>query len=165
MSLKPDRHEFDVDISFFMNEVGQRGGVVFLSTAGSGAAMDQSVSLVTLDPGTSGAKAIGLLLQDMVNYDQTRQHINFHKDEVQIGSKVAIGRKGWWNTNQIASGITITGGETAYAEAKTGAIATGQGRITNVLHTTGGVAVTPKVGQFLSKADEDGYAKVAINLP
>jgi hypothetical protein len=165
MALKGDRHELDTDISYFMNEVGNRGGVVVASTQGSGAAMDQSVQLCTLDVPTSGAKALGILLNDMVNYDQTRQHINFYKDEVQKGSKVTILRKGWIVTDQIASGITITAGDTAYAEAKTGATATGQGRITNVAHATGGVAVTPKVGQFLSKADEDGYAKVAVNLP
>ena len=43
MALKADRHELDVDISFFYNEdTAERGGVVVLDTVGSGAAMDQA---------------------------------------------------------------------------------------------------------------------------
>lgn len=165
MALKGDRYELQTDISYFMDEVGNRGGVVVISTQGSGAALDQSVALCTYAIATSGSKALGILLNDMVNYDQTRQHINFHKDEVQKGGKVTILRKGWVVTDQIASGITITAGDTAYAQERAGAISQGQGRITNVAHATGGVAVSPKIGQFLSKADEDGYAKVEVNLP
>ena len=46
MALKADRHELDVDISFFYNEdTAERGGVVVLDTVGSGAAMDQGANL------------------------------------------------------------------------------------------------------------------------
>ena len=48
MALKADRNELDVDISFFMNETAEKGQIVVISTAGSGAAMDQSQSLVTV---------------------------------------------------------------------------------------------------------------------
>ena len=47
MALKSDRNELQTDISFFMNEVATRGGVVSISTGGSGAAMDQGGALVT----------------------------------------------------------------------------------------------------------------------
>jgi hypothetical protein len=166
MALKGDRHEVVTDISFFMNEAGKRGGLVVFNTAdfGSGAALDQSVALVTYNVATSGSKVAGLLLNDMVNIDQTRQHVNFHKDEVVVGQKVTLGKQGWWVTDQIASGITLSPGDKAYLQEKAGAISQGQGRITNVKHTTGGEAVTPLVGTFLSKKDEDGYAKVYLNL-
>ena len=39
MALKSDRHELMTDISFFMNEVKERGFVAVLSTGGSGSAM------------------------------------------------------------------------------------------------------------------------------
>ena len=80
MALKGDRYEFETTIDFFMNEVAERGGVVTLSTAGSGAALDQSAALVTYAAAQSGQVPIGILLNDMVNIDQTRQHINFHKN-------------------------------------------------------------------------------------
>ena len=93
MALKSDRNEVQTDISFFMNEVATRGGVVSLSTGGSGAAMDQGSALVTY--AVSGARVVpmGILLNDMVNLDLTRQHINQHKDEVQKGGKVTILRR------------------------------------------------------------------------
>ena len=83
MALKGDRYELETTIDFFMNEVAERGGVATLSTAGSGAALDQSAALVSYATNQSGIAPIGILLNDMVNIDQTRQHINFHKNEVQ----------------------------------------------------------------------------------
>ena len=157
MALKGDRLETQHDISFFMNEVGNRGGLVVFSTMGSGAAMDQSSALVTYAAVGSGKKPVGLLLCDMVNIDLTRQHLNQHKNEAQKGNKVEIARKGVFVTDQIASGLTLAAGDTAYLS--------NAGLITNVKSATGGDVATPKVGQFLSGLDEDGYAKVEINLP
>ena len=75
MALKSDRNELQTDISFFMNETATRGGVVSLSTGGSGAAMDQGAALVNYapqGPGASGKVPMGILLNDMVNLDLTR---------------------------------------------------------------------------------------------
>ena len=155
MSLKGDyNHYGPTNIEFFMNEVATRGGVVSFSTVGSGAALDQSAALVTYASSASGSKPVGILVNDMVNYDLTRQHLNQHKNEVQKGGKVEIMSRGWVVTNNIANGLTIGAGDTAYL--------TSNGNITNV--NLGSVA-TPVIGRFLSKADEDGYAKVEINLP
>ena len=70
MALKSDRNELQTDISFFMNETATRGGVVSISTGGSGAAMDQGAALVTLTA-ASGKAPIGILLNDVVNLDLT----------------------------------------------------------------------------------------------
>ena len=43
MALRPTRNEFLTDLSFFMNEVAERGILVVQSTQGSGAAMDLSL--------------------------------------------------------------------------------------------------------------------------
>jgi hypothetical protein len=161
MALKADRHEVYTDILFYMNETSNRGGLACYSTIGSGAAVDQGSALVTMVVPTSGAKVAGMLLNDMVNVDLTKTHENFHKDVVQQGGKVTLGRVGFWTTDQIASGLTISAGDVAYLDAGD---ATDRGRITNVKHATGGEAVTPKVGHFQSRPDEDGYAKIWINL-
>lgn len=149
MALKGDREELQTDISFFMNETATRGLVVSVSTAGSGAAMDSAVALATVKTNPSGAYPLGVLLNDMVNLDLTRQHLNQHKDEVQQGGKITILRKGWVVTNAISG--TPAGGQLAYL-AGTGLISATQG---------GG---TVQIGQFLSSKDADGYAKVSINL-
>lgn len=149
MSLKGDRYELDTDISFFMNETATRGLVVSVSTAGSGAAMDHGAALATVKTNPSGAYPLGILLNDMVNLDLTRQHLNQHKDEVQKGSKVTILRKGFVTTDAISG--TPSGGQDAYL-AGTGLISATQ--------ATG----APKIGQFLSAKDTDGFAKVSINL-
>lgn len=149
MALKGDRYEMDTDISFFMNETATRGLVVSVSTAGSGAAMDSSVALCTVKANASGAFPLGVLLNDVVNYDLTRQHLNQHKDEVQQGGKVTILRKGWVVTNAVTG--TPAGGNEAYL-AGTGLISATQ--------ATGAL----KVGQFLSSKDADGYAKISINI-
>ena len=77
MALKSDRNELDVDISFFYNEgTATRGGVVVLDTVGSGAAMDQAGAKVKYAAGTDSTIPVGILLNDVVKLDLTRQHIN-----------------------------------------------------------------------------------------
>ena len=156
MALKSDRHELMTDVSFFMNEVKERGFIAVLSTGGSGSAMDQSAALVTC-ASPSGKAPMGLLLNDMVNIDQTRQHINWHKDEVQKGGKVTVLRRGWVVTNSIDS-VTIGVGDIAYVSQ--GATA---GNLTNISSPVGSGNLA--IGRFLSTLDEDGYAKVEVNLP
>jgi hypothetical protein len=155
MALKGDRHELETDISFFMNETGNRGIVLSVSTGGSGAAMDDSLALATVATHGSGSYPLGILLNDVVNLDLTRQHLNWHKDEVQKGGKVTILRKGWIVTDRVDGTPTI--GATAYVA--------GSGRIGVVQDGAAGTAPAPPIGQFLSNKDADGYAKVAINVP
>ena len=159
MALKSDRNEVQTDISFFMNEVATRGGVVSLSTGGSGAAMDQGSALVTY--AGSGARVVpmGILLNDMVNLDLTRQHINQHKDEVQKGGKVTILRKGYVVTNAIEGVTTSLAGKPAFL-AHSGNVSQ-----TNDCSGDSFKDMVPIVGRFLSGIDEDGYAKVEIDLP
>jgi hypothetical protein len=156
MALKADRHELATDISFFMDEVASRGGIACISTGGSGAALDQAGAKVSYVADASGAVPAGLLLNDMVNLDLTRQHINWHKDEVQKGGKVTLLTQGNVVTNMIYPGDTPTAGGLAYV-AHSGYIAAA-----NKDDTLGVGAV---VGRFISTKDEDGYVKVSITLP
>ena len=150
MALKPDRIEAYTDISFFMNEVGERGGVVVHSTSGSGVSMDDPNAVVEYAASPSGKSPAGLLLNDVVNLDLTRQHINWHKDEVQVGSKVTLLRQGQVTTNVVASGLNISAGNAAYFGA--------EGALTTVSTNS------TQVGRFLSDYDADGYVKVDINI-
>lgn len=153
MALKSDRVEAYTDISFFCNDTtAERGGImVHVSTSsGVGVAMDDSNAVVTYAANQSGTKPAGLLLNDVVNLDLTRQHINWHKDEVQTGSKVTLLRQGQVTTNLLATGVTPGPGVDAYYGAN------------GVLTTTSTNSV--KVGRFLSAKDSDGYVKVDINI-
>jgi hypothetical protein len=150
MALKPDRIETLTDISFFMNTTAERGGVVSAVTSGSGVSMDDSNAVVAYAAAASGAKPLGVLLNDVVNLDLTRQHLNWHRDEVQVGGKVVVLRQGQVSTNMLVSGITPSAGSDAYVGAS-GLIGTSS---TNAV----------KIGQFLSSKDADGYAKVSVNI-
>lgn len=159
MALKGDRQILDngTDISFFMNEAAERGYVAVFSTVGSGAALDQAAALLTVSAYPSGQTPAGLLLEDMVDINQARQHINWYKDEVIKGSKMAILRDGWVVTNAIYPGTTPAAGNRAYLSHS--------GLLTPTKNATHGLLLTPLVGEFLSSKDEDGYCKVAIKLP
>jgi 5,10-methylene-tetrahydrofolate dehydrogenase/methenyl tetrahydrofolate cyclohydrolase len=148
MALRPDRVEHLTDLSFFMNETAERGVIVAHSTAGSGAAMDDSNAVVAGVGATSDLPA-GMLLNDVVNIDLTRQHLNFHQDEVQIGSKVLLLRRGTVVTDQVAAGLTISPGGAAHFTSA-GLLTTGTS--------------SAQVGRFLSDYDADGYVKVEINI-
>ena len=148
MALKGDRNVLETDISFFINVTAEKEQLVSLSTGASGAAMDNSAALATTASGTDAANPLGIILNDVVNIDQTRQHINWQKDEVQQGGKCTILRKGTIVTDQVTG--TPAAGDTAYVNAN---------------GTVGAqVGSSAAVGKFLSSA-KDGFCKVAINLP
>ena len=167
MALKADRHEAVTDISFFLNETAERGVVVVHSTAGSGAAMDDSNALVTIPTTASVTCPAGLLLNDMVNLDLTRQHLNQHQDEVQKGGKVTLLKEGWVVTNKLEVNSMPTVGAPAYY-ASSGLLSTTNPAAYDASTIAG--ASNPlgnedaRVGRFLSTEDADGYAKVYIDI-
>ena len=155
MALKSDRYELQTDISFFYNEgTATRGGVVVHDTAGSGAAMDQGVNLVKYVAVTATSRPVGVLLNDVVNKYLTRTHLNQHKDEVQKGGKVTVLRKGYVLTSNLTG--TPAAGDPAYACHVTAG---------NIRPDSPGSSGVLQIGRFLSSKDEDGYAKVEVNLP
>lgn len=158
MALKSDRYEAQTDISFFYNAgTATRGGVVVLDAAtASGAALDQGVNLVKYKQATATDVPVGILLNDVVNKDLTRTHMNWYKDEVQKGGKVTVLTQGWVLTSNITG--SPTPGQVAYADSATaGNIATSAASA----QASGNLAI----GRFMSNKDADGYAKVFVNLP
>ena len=182
MALKPDRNELDVDISYFwatgIGYGSERGGWVSAtgSTAASGSAMDQAVNQVWYSLNATGLRPLGLLLNDVVNVDLTRQILNPYKSEVQVGDKITVLKKGYVLTNRIVTTIgpttvAVVPGATAYtgpsgfittvASGTLHVLQAGDALTKSMLNSPSGSYV---VGKFLSAADEDGYAKVYIDL-
>jgi len=75
--------------------------------------------------------------------------MNWHKDEMQIRGKCTLLRRGWVVTDQV-SGVPTAGAPAYYT--------------TLGLLTPTDAGSAPKVGRFLSKLDNDGFAKVEINI-
>lgn len=155
MALKGDRVIVETDIKLTCEAVAERGVVLVHDTSGSGVALGDRSGKATLAVDPSGAKVAGVLLNDVVNIDQTRFHRNFHKDETQVGEPCTLLKKGTVTSNKISGTPTV--GATAYLTAN--------GQFTPTMSATGGLVATPKVGQFASIKDENGYATIDVNLP
>lgn len=157
MALKPLRETVRQDISMFLNETAERGCVVVYSQSSSGLGdMDDASSLCVVPTGMTGPNGpyvpVGVLMNDVVNLDLSRYHLNQHQDEVQKNSKVTILKVGAVRTNMI-QGHPLPG---------SGAYFTTTGVLTMVVPAVGSVA---QVGRFRSARDADGYAMVEINVP
>lgn len=151
MALKADREEFHYDISWYMDEAAERGGVVVVATADSGGYPGGANNVVTYANNPSGRYPVGLLLYDVVDYDASRTHENPYRMQALKGRKVALIKDGWVTTDRIVPGDAPTGGEDAYLG--------GSGKFTLTA-----LSGTKKVGQFLSSKDADGFIKVRIHI-
>lgn len=161
MALKPDRTIIHEDISYFVNALTgldtvtrmERGGILCATTGiPSGAAMDTSANAAEYATNPSGRRPVGILMNDFVNIDLSRQQLNRFKDEAQIGTKAAILRDGIIVTNMIDS-TSATGSvpQSAY---------TGPSGLLTATNNTG----YTQVGEFLTRKDADGYSKVRISF-
>lgn len=155
MALGRDRQLEKTEITFSSVAVTTRGPVMVFQTSGSGASLGATAGTVDKVANPSGKTPAGILLQDVVSTDQSRYHLNFHKEEVPSGAPVELLTRGWVHTSNYTG--TPTAGATAYL--------TTNGNVTPTMSATGGLVATPKVGQFQSIPDADGYVRLAINLP
>lgn len=157
MALKGDRLELQTDTSFNCSTVAEQGCVAFFNTLGSGIDLDDPnntlVIPASLTSGTTYYPA-GILLNNIVNIDTTRQHLNFHKNEVLAGAHVTILRQGWVVTNQVMPGTTPALGNPVYVGYS--------GLFTNQNNN----AIYPSIkAEWASVKDPDGYAKIYIHMP
>lgn len=154
MALKGHRHIVVDDVTYRLDSAAEMGVGLCYSVAGSGSAMDDGAEVqLAADP--SGLIFKGILINDVVDIDLSRYKLNEHKEEVIKGSKVTIMTQGWVVTNKVTS--TPTAGDVAYLTAN--------GVFTDTVSATGGTAATPVAGRFESSLDENGFAKVSINVP
>lgn len=168
MALKPDYFPYGVQhIDWYVNVAVEKGQFLCINTATSpsGAGMDQSEGVafkhLTGGGGSSAGVAsgvtapLGFCMTDVRSIDFTREHLNQYKDEQGLNAKVWILGDGCWVvTDQIRAGITPAIGEKA--------ILAPSGQLTNV--GTHGTSGAYEVGRFLSVKDENGFAKVLVNI-
>jgi hypothetical protein len=157
MALKPDRQVNAYELAFYLDEVATQGTVLVAETASSGADMDSVENMATVAANPSGTVPLGILLDDFVDIDQTRYRVNINKPEFALGNKASIARKGWVVTDKIHPDLGATFGSTAVlgpsgliGDAPAGWIRTHENY--------------PYIGRFESGEDENGYAKVFIDL-
>lgn len=149
--LKPDRNysPADSDISFYMGETADAGIMVVYPTGDvSPPGLDDDANYVTVPTDTS-EKAVGILMNTVVNLDLSRTELSSHLNEVQINNKVEIIRRGWFVTNKLASSITPSPGDPLYFAA------------TGVFTTATGSEI---VGRFESGVNSDGYARIFVDV-
>jgi hypothetical protein len=156
MAIKGDRQVDSVEVGYYLNSATSQGVIVSISTAGSGIALDDPNSLLTVPASSSGAKPVGMLLTEVVSLDLTRTPINWHRDQINIGGKVTVMTKGWAVTDQLTG--TPTAGQRA--------VLSSSGAITGIAYgsTTYNEAANPDLGRFRSTKNENGFAKVYIDL-
>lgn len=155
MALLPDRQIDSEDFSFFCNTVTNRGVILTVTTAGSGVSLDNPSSVVGISANSSGALPVGMLINDVVNIDLTRTPINWHKDQVQVGSKVTLVTKGWLVTDQATGTIG----------AGTDAVLGSSGTIfQKPAIASWNRALNPQIGKFRSNPDQNGFVKVYVDL-
>ncbi len=155
MAIKGDRFIETDDIGWSCDMVAEQGLFVVRQNFPSGAALGAEGGKVTVKADPSGSKPVGVLFTNVVNTDTSKFHLNWYREEVSVNEKVRVMRKGWYTTNNVIG--TPDHGDTAYL--------TVSGFYTPTMSATGGLAATPKVGQFGGKKDADGYVRVEINLP
>lgn len=159
MGLKPHRNVIEDDISYFMNATGERGVMVFAVTGtyGTGAGVDSANRVAEIVTNPSGRLSVGMLLNDMVNRDISREIPEVYKFEQQVGTKCHLAVQGVLVTNMIGAGQAS--GALQYPIA---AYAGTRG----FLYSSAGYAASgwPVVGKFLTGVDTQGYAQVRIDV-
>lgn len=151
MALKPTRitpHGGD-SIAYFLQEVAERGKVVIWDTTSTGLGNLDDPNAVVKIPTNASGTPVGVLMNDMVNLDLTRTHLNQHKDEVQLNGKVTVLKNGTIQTNQLKTGDSPVAGDPAHFTAA------GEFTVTTS---------SAKVGTFTSAPDADGYVTVDVRL-
>ncbi len=154
MALKGPRNIVKTDTSLTCTTASDRGFMVVYKTTGSGIALGDFAGTTEVYATSSGKKPAGMLLNDVVSYDTTQYHGNFHKDQTLINERCTIVKEGRLTTNALVSGQTPTNGDPAYLGAT--------GKLTGAFVNT---VATPYVGEFVGGVDENGYITVDLNLP
>lgn len=159
MALKGPRHELQTDQSTICNDVVEQGQILSYQDNGpygSGINLDSPNNLSelfgTLSSGTEYVP-YGLSLTNIVNIDTTRQHVNYHKDEVTTGGHPTVLKQGWVVTDKVVASCVPLTGQKAYM-AHSG-----------LLSNNSNNGVHPLVGRFEGSKDPDGFVKVTIHLP
>lgn len=156
MALKPHRSARPLQGSdFFSDAAMAEGGVLTIKTAGKGSAMDDGSAVAEYAANPSGKIVLGILTTKVVDIDETKQPLNRFDEVANKGGKVNYVTHGVVTTNMIHPDATPVAGP-AYLIAS-GLVGTADEYVND--------AATPKVGEFVSTKDADGYVKLRVSLP
>ena len=147
--LKPNRIVTEQDLSFYMDEVAEAGIAAVVKSVGTGVSMDDVDHQVEVSSTVANKVVAGFLMQDVVDKDLTKHHLNFHNGEVNKGSKVTLLTKGQITTDQVDGAVTASGPAYLAANGKVSAT-----QATNA----------PRVGTFLTAKDDDGFVRLSVSL-
>lgn len=150
-----NEHAHGTDITKINVSAATRGVILCHYTSGSGAGIGDTAGSVSKSASASGAKVAGLLLNDQVSLDETLYERSRQKDVMLVNERCTLGRQGTWYTDEISGSPAV--GDTAYLTAN--------GQVTPTMSATGGLVATPKVGQFSTIKNENGFAGLELNLP
>lgn len=143
-ALKADRWIKCEDLSFFYNgECISRGRVVCLDSNQD----DDGFPVVDIPNKCKKPYPVGIIMNDVVNLDMTRQHINWHKEEVPQGGKVCIAKYGYLTIKPV-KGNPQPGKDLYYDDI--GYLTTEE--------------VSKCVGKVTSSLDADGFCRVDIHF-
>lgn len=154
--LKPDRAVYITDISYISEKAEEAGSLLCVKVSqpsgrGVGDGLNEAAPVATsLSSIPSGTMVAGVLLDNVVDIDQAKQHRNFQRVEQVVGENICLLKDGFVRTNKISG--TPTAGAPAY------------------LATNGNFSPTqtnsiPAVGKFETAKGTDGFAKVTIKIP
>ena len=135
-----ERFENDIDIRWFVTETTQRGTVM-------GASKKDNLA-VPYHKGTGDAP-LGVLLNDVVNMDLSRQRLNAYSGEVQQGGKVQILRRGQIMV-KMAKSLRMPYGQPIYVDRKNGSMTWKKNG--------------PRIGTLARNQDSDGWCSVSIEI-
>jgi hypothetical protein len=156
MALKGDRAVYIDDISYVSEKAEEAGSLLCVKATqptgrGVGAGQNEAAPVATsLAAIPSGTVVAGVLINNVVDIDQTRQHRNFQRVEQVVGENVTLLKDGFVRTNKISG--TPAAGAPAYL-ATNGNFSPTQ---TNAI---------PPVGKFETAKGTDGFAKVTVKIP
>jgi len=142
-SLKHDRYVTSEYCRGFCDSIAEKGTVVELVKFSPSLIGDQ---YPILRPGRHSGQPMGILMQDVVHVDPRYATLGM-RDSVQVGGKVSVCQDGWLTVGPFNKPVEV-GEQMYYNEA---------GRLTTV--PTG-----RPIGVALSSSDEDGFARIKVNL-
>jgi len=159
MSLKSGglSHRHETTMDYVLDRAAEPGTVCVASGVAGKVAVVAADEIIL--NGGSGVYPIGVLLNTRESFNYAKEWERSQYDTDDIGTVVTLLRRGEIDTDLILAngGVAIAAGQPAYLAQ--------DGKIGNAnLHPSGGLSDNQRVGQFMSAADSDGFAKVRIEL-
>lgn len=132
------------NLRFFCDDVVAKGSVVELADMHPGVSGE---TFPVVRPGYHSGQPMGVILNDVVNKDLTRCHLNWNSGEVQVGGKVSICQEGWLTIGSFDNHVKA--GSIIYYDKEGLPTTRDTGR---------------SIGRAMSSSDADGFVQVRVQL-